>query len=179
MNLNFRALLFHLLSSFIHREKQQNCQKIRKLQKCSQSRTWIEKQVILVPKMKSLSYLLISSCLSTLVIGQKDDLKFPYPGQKSYYDPESQQTYYCRYQGHKPSNMIGQISFKKVLFNYPARKDVKILNGLDLEIDPGKTVALVGPSGCGKSTCVQLIQRFYDPDQGNLSKGIVNKTIKR
>ena len=78
-------------------------------------------------------------------------------------------------EGHKPSNMVGQISFKKVLFNYPARKDVKILNGLDLEIDPGKTVALVGPSGCGKSTCVQLIQRFYDPDQGNLLKGIVNK----
>ena len=74
----------------------------------------------------------------------------------------------CSNEGHKPSNMIGQISFKKVLFNYPARKDVKILNGLDLEIDPGKTVALVGPSGCGKSTCVQLIQRFYDPDQGNL-----------
>ena len=85
----------------------------------------------------------------------------------------------CSNEGQKPSNMIGQISFKKVLFNYPARKDVKILNGLDLEIDPGKTVALVGPSGCGKSTCVQLIQRFYDPDQGNLSKGIVNKTIKR
>ena len=84
----------------------------------------------------------------------------------------------CSNEGQKPSNMIGQISFKKVLFNYPARKDVKILNGLDLEIDPGKTVALVGPSGCGKSTCVQLIQRFYDPDQGNLSKGIVNKTIK-
>ena len=55
--------------------------------------------------MKSLSYLLISSCLSTLVIGQKDDLKFPYPGQNSYYDPETQQTYYFRYQGHKPSNI--------------------------------------------------------------------------
>lgn len=43
---------------------------------------------------------------------------------------------------------------------------MKILRGLDLEIECGKTVALVGPSGCGKSTCVQLIQRFYDPDDG-------------
>ena len=85
----------------------------------------------------------------------------------------------CGNEGLKPKELTGQISFKNVFFNYPARKDVKILNGLDLEIDPGKTVALVGPSGCGKSTCVQLIQRFYDPDQGNLSKGIVNKTIKR
>ena len=45
-----------------------------------------------------------------------------------------------------------------MFFNYPARKEVKILDGLDLDVDVGKTVALVGPSGCGKSTCIQLIQ---------------------
>ena len=68
--------------------------------------------------------------------------------------------------GYKSDSLTGRIAFKNVQFNYPARKDVKILQGLDLEIDCGKTVALVGPSGCGKSTCVQLIQRFYDPDEG-------------
>ena len=48
----------------------------------------------------------------------------------------------------------------------------KILDGLDLNVDVGKTVALVGPSGCGKSTCIQLIQRFYDPDRGQGSRSL-------
>jgi ABC-type multidrug transport system fused ATPase/permease subunit len=43
-----------------------------------------------------------------------------------------------------------------------------VLKGLDLLIEPDKTVALVGSSGCGKSTCVQLIQRFYDPVEGQI-----------
>ena len=37
-----------------------------------------------------------------------------------------------------------------------------------MEIESGKTVALVGPSGCGKSTCIQMIQRFYDPNKGTV-----------
>ena len=46
---------------------------------------------------------------------------------------------------------------------------VQVLRGLDLKISPGQTVALVGPSGCGKSTTVQLIQRFYDVDAGQVN----------
>ncbi|GFS46433.1 ATP-dependent translocase ABCB1 [Trichonephila inaurata madagascariensis] len=46
--------------------------------------------------------------------------------------------------------------------------NVKILRGLSLDIEPGKTVALVGSSGCGKSTCVQLIERFYDTQHGSV-----------
>ena len=46
--------------------------------------------------------------------------------------------------------------------------DHQILNGLDLTVPAGKTVALVGQSGCGKSTVVQLLQRFYDPDAGQV-----------
>ncbi|NXG13919.1 MDR1 protein, partial [Grallaria varia] len=42
----------------------------------------------------------------------------------------------------------------------------QILRGLNLKVQTGKTIALVGSSGCGKSTTVQLLQRFYDPDQG-------------
>src|SRR5207245_1057111 len=38
----------------------------------------------------------------------------------------------------------------------------------DLAVAPGETVALVGPSGAGKSTVFQLIQRFYDPDRGEI-----------
>ncbi len=44
----------------------------------------------------------------------------------------------------------------------------QILNGLNIIIPAGKTVALCGSSGCGKSTSIQLIQRFYDPDQGEI-----------
>ena len=47
----------------------------------------------------------------------------------------------------------------------------KVLDDIDLEINPGQTVALVGSSGCGKSTVVQLIQRFYDPNKGKVSYG--------
>ncbi|KAK3766077.1 hypothetical protein RRG08_002313 [Elysia crispata] len=70
--------------------------------------------------------------------------------------------------GIKPNTLTGDISLRGVHFTYPSRADVKILNGLDLIIPAGQTVALVGKSGCGKSTVVQLLQRFYDPDGGQV-----------
>lgn len=60
------------------------------------------------------------------------------------------------------------VKYNKINFRYPTRPAAKILDNLDLEILSGKTVALVGPSGCGKSTCVQLLQRLYDPDEGDI-----------
>ncbi|CAF4167540.1 unnamed protein product, partial [Rotaria sordida] len=71
-------------------------------------------------------------------------------------------------EGDKPQNMIGDIEFNNVTFTYPARQETPILNKLSLKILSGKTVALVGTSGCGKSTIIQLIQRFYDPDEGEI-----------
>lgn len=71
--------------------------------------------------------------------------------------------------GEKPEKFRGDIEFKDVHFQYPSRKAVKILQGLNLTIKAGETVALVGSSGCGKSTCLQLIQRFYDPESGSVS----------
>lgn len=65
--------------------------------------------------------------------------------------------------GKKPRKVAGNIKFSNVTFRYPARNDVQVLNGLNLEIEAGKTVALVGPSGCGKSTCLQLLQHLYNP----------------
>jgi ATP-binding cassette, subfamily B (MDR/TAP), member 1 len=65
--------------------------------------------------------------------------------------------------GKKPRKVAGNIKFTNVSFKYPARNDVQVLNGLNLDIEAGKTVALVGPSGCGKSTCLQLIQHLYNP----------------
>lgn len=71
--------------------------------------------------------------------------------------------------GKKPRKVSGNIKFTNVHFRYPARNDVQVLNGLNLEIEAGKMVALVGPSGCGKSTCLQLIQHLYNPVNGSVS----------
>lgn len=72
-------------------------------------------------------------------------------------------------EGHKPDRVRGDIEFKNINFNYPSRKDVTILQGMSLKVPHGKTIALVGASGCGKSTTIQLLQRFYDPDSGEVT----------
>lgn len=71
-------------------------------------------------------------------------------------------------EGKKPAEgtITATLGFKGIHFRYPMRPDVKILNGLDLGVEPGQTLALVGESGCGKSTTVQLVERFYDPEGG-------------
>lgn len=72
-------------------------------------------------------------------------------------------------EGHKPDFIRGDIEFKNIHFNYPSRPDVKILDNFSLSVKSGQTMALVGSSGCGKSTTVQLLQRFYDPQEGFVS----------
>lgn len=71
--------------------------------------------------------------------------------------------------GVKPAfRLRGKIDFKKVTFSYPTRKDVPVLKGLDFSIAPGERVALVGRSGSGKSTIINLLMRFYEPDNGGI-----------
>jgi ABC-type multidrug transport system fused ATPase/permease subunit len=53
--------------------------------------------------------------------------------------------------GEKLTELTGNIEFVNVKFSYPSRPDIQILNGTNLTIKPGSTVALVGQSGCGKS----------------------------
>ena len=67
-----------------------------------------------------------------------------------------------------PDPVRGDIVFDRVQFAYPARPGVQALDGVDLHIAPGETVALVGPSGAGKTTIIQLLQRFYDPHGGEI-----------
>lgn len=61
---------------------------------------------------------------------------------------------------------IPAITFRDVHFAYPSRPDIEVFKGFDLSVYPGESLALVGPSGHGKSTTVQLIERFYDPNDG-------------
>ncbi|CAK9116013.1 unnamed protein product [Durusdinium trenchii] len=62
----------------------------------------------------------------------------------------------------------GHVVFEDVSFAYPTRPEQKVLHGLSMELQPGKTTALVGASGSGKSTTVQLIFRYYDPFEGTI-----------
>ena len=68
-----------------------------------------------------------------------------------------------------PQPVRGEIVFDAVRFAYPARPEIPALDDISLAIRPGETVALVGPSGAGKTSIVQLILRFYDPDEGRIT----------
>ncbi|MGY9037651.1 MAG: ABC transporter transmembrane domain-containing protein [Rhodobacterales bacterium] len=68
-----------------------------------------------------------------------------------------------------PTPVAGRIAFENVHFTYPARPGVQALDGINLSINPGETVAFVGPSGAGKTTIIQLILRFYDPASGRIT----------
>ncbi len=67
------------------------------------------------------------------------------------------------------SQVQGHLQIEGVHFRYPSRPAVRVLRGLDVDIPAGWYVALVGPSGCGKSTCIGLLERFYDPLQGQIT----------
>ncbi len=68
-----------------------------------------------------------------------------------------------------PRPVRGHIALHGVSFHYPTRPDVSALEGIDLVIQPGETVALVGPSGAGKTTVIQMIERFWDPATGRVT----------
>ncbi|KAM0863783.1 hypothetical protein ACQ4PT_044353 [Festuca glaucescens] len=71
-------------------------------------------------------------------------------------------------------NFVGDVELKDVNFSYPARPEQRIFNGFSISIPTGTTVALVGESGSGKSTVISLVERFYDPQSGEVLLDGVN-----
>lgn len=71
-----------------------------------------------------------------------------------------------------PDNFLGDIEFRDVTFAYdsndPSQKPVPVLNGLNIKIHAGETVAFVGKSGCGKTTALNLISKLYTPVSGTV-----------
>ncbi|KLN64750.1 MULTISPECIES: ABC transporter ATP-binding protein/permease [Vibrio] len=67
-----------------------------------------------------------------------------------------------------------EVSFNDASFHYPSRPDQPAMEELNLVAEEGKVLALVGPSGAGKTTLFELLQRFYDPQQGSVSLGGVD-----
>ncbi|KAL5336638.1 P-loop containing nucleoside triphosphate hydrolase protein [Aspergillus crustosus] len=70
--------------------------------------------------------------------------------------------------GDKPEETIGFINLSGVNFSYPTRPDVTVLDDYTLNVPAGKVTALVGPSGSGKSTIIGLLERWYNPREGNI-----------
>lgn len=67
-----------------------------------------------------------------------------------------------------PERVRGHLQLQDVHFAYPSRGARPAIDGVDLTVEPGQTLALVGPSGAGKSTLFDLLLRFYDPQQGQI-----------
>lgn len=69
--------------------------------------------------------------------------------------------------GTLPKPVKGRVVFNDVTFGYAS--DKPLIQGLNLTVEPGQTVAIVGPTGAGKTTMVNLIMRFYELDSGSIT----------
>lgn len=69
-------------------------------------------------------------------------------------------------------NVKGSVKINNLYFSY--NPDRELLKNVNINVEPGKTVAIVGPTGCGKTTLINLLMRFYDPNNGAIFVDEVN-----
>ena len=125
----------------------------------------------MVPCSRSLGQ--TSPCLNAFASGQAAAYKmFETIERKSKINPYDTS-------GMVLEDLDGEVELRDVYFRYPTRPEVQIFSGFSLQVPSGTTTALVGQSGSGKSTVVSLVERFYDPDSGEvLIDGVDLKKLK-
>ncbi|MBA0717845.1 hypothetical protein Golax_005625 [Gossypium laxum] len=118
--------------------------------------------VIIAVLTGSMSLGQASPCMSAFAAGQAAAFKmFKTINRKPEIDPYDMS-------GKVLEDIHGDVELRDVYFSYPARPEEQIFSGFSLSIPCGTTVALVGESGSGKSTVISLIERFYDPQAGEV-----------
>ena len=65
-----------------------------------------------------------------------------------------------------PEELLGEVQIRDLSFSYDPQKP--LIRDFNLEVKPGQRIAIVGPTGCGKTTFINLLMRFYDPNEGNI-----------
>ena len=69
---------------------------------------------------------------------------------------------------YEANGIKGSLKFSNVSFSYPSRPGVPVLSNFSTEFPEGEITAIIGPSGSGKSTVLALLERWYDPDEGEV-----------
>lgn len=104
----------------------------------------------------------MSPCLSAFAAGQVAACKlFQTIHRKPAIDPYNMN-------GIVLNDIKGVVELRNVHFSYPSRPNERVFIGLSLTVPSGTTLALVGESGSGKSSVVNLVERFYDPQSGEV-----------
>ncbi len=70
------------------------------------------------------------------------------------------------------TDIQGQVEIRDLKFSYSPEKP--LIDDFNLKVEPGQRIAIVGPTGCGKTTLINLLMRFYDPQEGEIALDGVN-----
>ena len=116
---------------------------------------------------------IIAGCFMTIAVFMRDvgHVKKAFIALKSIYSTLETESLIPPYKNDNmnklsANNIKGKIEFRHVYFAYPSNPEHIILKDINMTILPGQKVALVGYSGCGKSSVIQLLNRFYDVEDG-------------